>query len=135
MGRRWDARLTPRPRRRSAARVLGRDLTTAAAALMRDDIHDAASRGVDAHEQQLGTYRDLRRRGERITLRRTGQLLDTIRAHATAAEATVAPRARHARHVLRRFQLFELGRHSLERLEGLAARHFNDFIERHSEGT
>lgn len=134
MSRRWAIRLAPRGRRRSAARLLGRDLQADAGELLIDDIRDAAKRGVDAHGRYLGTYKDPRRAGERITLRRTGATLDDLAASRRGDQVRVRPRTRYAKHVFGRFALFELGDRAVERLEQLTTDAFGRFLDQHREG-
>ncbi len=135
MNRRWGVRLHPRGRRRPASRLIGRDLLTASARAFIDGVRAAAARGVDAYGEALGTHRDPRRAGERITLRRSGATLDGLTAQRRADEVAVRPTARHARHVFARFSTFELGDAAIRDLEQLATRTFERFLDHHREGS
>lgn len=89
-----------RPRR---VHLFDRDALETLGQRAAEDIRQAAERGEGIGGQRLGTYAGGKQAGRKITLRRTGALLDGMAVRATRRRVVVGPTVRYARHVLRRF--------------------------------
>lgn len=130
--RRWGVELNPRVTARRTMKPIV-DMVEAGLDLMAADVRANAAAGKDAAGRSLGRHKGGPRAGKRITLRRTGALLDGLRTQRRGTQGRLQPTASHHRYVFSRFAVFEISEVTAKRLEQRAEQAIDVFLAQHQE--